>query len=173
MKPPTFTAFVEWDKECQKELKLYVDELQQDTCIFGDIAGFFRPELVEIVRELEKKPSFAVEVLAPALCGRAAMKRKAFCVRHQRMCFMEYSQEHTAGSSCTAHSRQGKKLSLGDKNVVHCLAWCGMRLEIQEASITLENVQDFPSELLFRLLAPVYQIQYELLDPRSYGFLVL
>lgn len=78
---------------------------------------------------------------------------------------------HTAGSSCTAHSRQGKRLALADPTVVHLLAWIGQRLEIQEPECTLENVESFPTEIIHRFLAPVYKIEAVVVDPRCFGFL--
>eukprot|EP00438_Fugacium_kawagutii_P010179 Skav231644 [mRNA] locus=scaffold3756:39550:54869:+ [translate_table: standard] len=170
VKPPQFTSFIEWDAACQAELSSFVDKLGQDTCIFSDIAGFFAPHLTEIIQELYKKPSFAIEVLAPMLLDRTAMRRKAWCVRHRRNCHIRFSKRHGAGSSCTAHSKQGKQLALADRNVIHLLAFMGLRLELQEQEIDLENVELFPTPVLERILGSMYVVDWALLDPRMVGF---
>ena len=146
---------------------------QPDCCLFGDITAFFRPELNDIIQELKKKPSMAVEVLAPIMSQRATMKRKSFCLVHQRQCFLRTARQQTAGSSCTAHSRQGKQLGLADANVLSFLAWVGLRLEICESEATLENVDQFPTETLQRLLASQYLIEPCRMDPRMFALLVL
>lgn len=171
VKAPVFTSFTEWDANCQGELALFADKMGQNTCIFSDIAGFFAPHLTEIVQELYKKPSFAIEVLAPSLLDRSAMKRRAWCVRHQAMCFLRSSRKHTAGSSCAAHSKQGKQLALADRNVIHLLAWCGLRLLVLEQELDLENVELFPTAILDRLLGKEYFIDSIHLDPRMLGCL--
>ena len=170
VKQPQLLSFVEWDRECQEELKVLVQGLgQPDCCLFGDITAFFRPELGEIIQELKKKPSMAVEVLGPIMSSRKAMRRKSYCLVHEKDCFLKTAREHTAGSSCTAHSRQGKQLGLCDGNVLSLLAWIGLRLEVQETEITLENVPQFPTETLNRLLGTLYHVEAVNLDPRMFG----
>lgn len=112
----------------------------------------------------------ALETLSPVIVSKKAVKRKAFCVIHGKPCYIKCSKSHTAGSSCTAHSKQGKGLGLSDPNVLHFLAWCALRLEIGEPEATLENVFEFPSEVLYRLLGNEYHIDYCVMDPRMYGF---
>ena len=152
---------------------MLADRLDQDTCVFADVAAFFTPQVKEVVAELYKKPSFAVEVLAPLICNRQAVSRRAWCVRHKQNCYYKTAHKHTAGSSCTAHSKQGKQRSLADKNVIHLLAWIAMRLEVQEAEIDLENVESFPTSMLDRFLGALYYIEAQVLDPRLFGFLFL
>ncbi|CAJ1394904.1 unnamed protein product [Effrenium voratum] len=156
---PKLLSFCEWNTECQAELETLACGIEQNTCIFTDIAQFFRPELYEVLEELKKKPSMAVEVLSPLLAAQSAMRRKAHCARHSKLCFIGTARMHTAGSSCTAHSKQGKQLGLADPNVLHLLAWIGLRLEVQEYEISLENVESFPSHILERLLGKYYVIE--------------
>lgn len=172
---PRLLSFVEWDKECQEELKVLAKGIKQEEscCLFGDITAFFRPELGEIISELKKKPSMAVEVLGPIMTARNAMRRKSFCLAHGKECFLKTARHHTAGSSCTAHSRQGKQLGLEDTNVLSLLAWAGLRLEVGEPEGTLENVEQFPSGILDRLLGSQYFIEPVRMDPRMFGYLAL
>ncbi|CAJ1402243.1 unnamed protein product [Effrenium voratum] len=166
---PKLLSFCEWNTECQAELETLACGIEQNTCIFTDIAQFFRPELYEVLEELKKKPSMAVEVLSPLLAAQSAMRRKAHCARHSKLCFIGTARMHTAGSSCTAHSKQGKQLGLADPNVLHLLAWIGLRLEVQEYEISLENVESFPSHILERLLGKYYVIESQVMDPRMFG----
>lgn len=124
-----------------------------------------------IIAALDKNPSMAVEVLCGIIKGRKAVSRKAYCLRHRRHCYLRCASSHTAGSSCTAHSAQGLSLSLSDPNVLHLLAWCALRMEIQKSSLTLENVPGFPSEILSRILGDAYVIECHTLDPRMLGCL--
>jgi hypothetical protein len=169
VRPPRIYSMTEWDKECQLELENYVRGLGQDTCLFTDISGFWREELNDVIKGLKKNPGMALETLSPVIVSKKAVKRKAFCVIHGKPCYIKCSKSHTAGSSCTAHSKQGKGLGLSDPNVLHFLAWCALRLEIGEPEATLENVFEFPSEVLYRLLGNEYHIDYCVMDPRMYG----
>lgn len=170
---PRLTSFVEWDSECQQELMTLCKGLDRDSCIFSDIAGFFRDDIADLIKGLEQKPTMAFEILAPLLCSRKAMKRRAWCMRHQKECFLQTSDAHTAGSSCTAHSKQGLGKTFSDKNAIHFLAWCGLRLEVGEKEITLENVEEFPTDALERLMSPMYFIEAIKMDPRFFGFFVI
>ena len=170
MPRPCIRSFVEYDAECQEELLLWAKHLGEDTCVFGDISSFWRSELREVVSQLQKQPALAVSVLLPLMKERKAVTRKAFCIRHQRYCFLQAAKSHTAGSSCTAYSKQGKQEGLTDPTVIHLLAWIALRREVQEMEITLENVQDFPTELLHETLGDLYHIEHVLMDPTAYGY---
>lgn len=170
--PPRMLSMVEWNAECQAELDVLATGIKQDwCCCFSDISSFFRCELKEVIEQLKKKPSMALEVLSPIITSRQAVNRRAPCVRHGQNCFIETAQKHFCGTSCTAHSRQGKQLGLSDPNVLHLLAWAALRLEVQEQEITLENVEGFPTSVLERLLGSCYIIEDVVMDPRMYGFL--
>ena len=173
MPPPRILSCIEWDGECQKELSTLADGIGQDFCIFGDISNFWRPELQEVVQALEKKPEFSVEVLSGLIKARRAMRRKAFCIRHQRMCHLQTAKKHSAGSSCTAHSAQGLRLGLSGKNVLHLLSWIGLRPECLESEVDLENVSQFPTDVILRFFTDYYHVEVVNLDPRMLGTLGL
>ena len=162
---------MEWDYECQQELSTLADGIGQDFCIFGDVSSFWRPELQEVVEALEKQPHFSVEVLSGLIKSRKAMRRSAWCVRHGKVCHLATARKHSAGSSCTAHSAQGLRLGLSDKNVLHLLSWIGQRLECQEGEIDLENVSGFPTDVILRFFTEYYHVEVALLDPRVFGTL--
>ena len=121
--------------------------------------------------QLRDNPSMALESLAPSIISRRAVKRRAFCTRHKRECYLATAKSHTSGTSCTAHSRQGKGRGLSDPNVLHMLCWAALRNEIGEPECLLENVEDFPTDVVFRLLGEQYFIEHLVMDPRMYGFL--
>lgn len=169
VKQPKFLSFTEWDKECQAELINYSSSLGQDSCVFGDISSFWRDDLQGIVKQLRGNPSMALEALAPYIVSRKAVKRTAYCLKHRKECYLRMARSHTSGTSCTAHSRQGLKLGLNDPNVLHMLCWIALRLEIGEPEALLENVEDFPSDVMTRLLGDQYFIECIQMDPRMYG----
>ena len=162
VRAPKLLSFTEWDSECQQELSLYIQGMGQDACLFGDVSSFWRQDVVGLVKQLAQNPSMAVETLAPLICSRKAVKR-------QKECFLQMASSHCAGSSCTAHSRQGKQLGLADPNVLHLLVWAALRLEIGEPDVTLENVEDFPTTVVDRLWGSAYFVEPVLLDLRMFG----
>ena len=137
--------------------------------MFNNISDFWRYELKEVVDQLEKQPALAVSVLLPIMRERRAIRRNARCIRHGVNCFLKCAKSHTAGSSCTAYSRQGLKQGLADPTVIHLLAWLALRREVQEPEVTLENVSDFPTQFLLDFMADVYYVEPVVLDPRDYG----
>ena len=121
MSRPILTSFVEYDNECQAELKLL--DSDGDACLYGNISDFWRPEIREVVEQLERKPHLAVSVMLPLMREKRAVMRHAWCQRHGSRCFLKGSRTHMAGSSCTAFSRQGAQRGLSDPNVLHLLSW--------------------------------------------------
>ncbi len=89
IRKPTLVHAIEWDKDCQKELlKMLDDEGNKDCCVFGDITGFFRDELLEeggLISQLKKNPAIAVETLAPLMETGQLMKRHSWCIRHRNL----------------------------------------------------------------------------------------
>ena len=47
----------------------------------------------------------------------------------------------------------------------------GLRVECQESLVVLENVEAFPTPVLFRALSKYYVIADTLMDPRQFGLL--
>ena len=152
---------------------LVIYNLVPRVCVLNTPLSPSSPTLVCLLPRPLPPKNKAVEVLAPIMSQRAAMKRKSYCLVHQRQCFLRTARQQTAGSSCTAHSRQGKQLGLADANVLSLLAWVGLRLEVGESEATLENVDQFPTETLQRLLGSQYFIEPCRMDPRMFGLLVL
>jgi hypothetical protein len=50
-------------------------------------------------------------------------------------------------------------------------AWIGLRVEVQEQELDLENVDAFPTAVLDRMLGHLYHIEPVQLDPRMFGWL--
>ena len=174
VRQPRLLSFIEWGQRVPRRIeRISLRDWGNLTVAFSETSLHFSGrELNDIIQELKRKPSMAVEVLAPIMSQRAAMKRKSYCLVHQRQCFLRTARQQTAGSSCTAHSRQGKQLGLADANVLSLLAWVGLRLEVGESEATLENVDQFPTETLQRLLGSQYFIEPCRMDPRMFGLLV-
>lgn len=91
--PPKAMWHIERDHQCQAEILLLHDAEHNNAlyktnddapCLFSDMADFWRPEVVPIVKELERKPWLAPDALAGLLMERRACRLSAFCVRHQK-----------------------------------------------------------------------------------------
>ena len=71
----------------------------------------------------------------------------------RKECPVRTSYRHTAGTCCTGHSAQGKRLRCHDVTVIYQIAFVALRAELEETEIDQENVESFPvSELIERLL---------------------
>ena len=126
-----------------------------------------------MIDQLQKTPQMAVEVLKPIILQGKAVGRRAHCHFHEKNCFLAGARCHTAGSSCTAYSRQGRQQGTADATVLHFLAWVAVRRDIQEQEVTLENVAEFPTNLLVDMLGDLYTIEPVLMCPTALGHLDL
>ena len=133
---PRLLHMIEFDPQNQQELLLVARET--GACLFGDIGGFFRPELSEVLEQLRQKPMMCVEVLAPVLASGRAVKSSCFCLTHQRHCCLKSARRHVAGTSCVPYSKRGSGAALMDFNTVYSLCWIGLRMLLQEPDITNE-----------------------------------
>ena len=133
---PRLLHMIEFDPQNQQELLLVARET--GACLFGDIGGFFRPELSDVLEQLRQKPMMCVEVLAPVLASGRAVKSSCFCLTHQRHCCLKTARRHVAGTSCVPYSKRGSGAALMDFNTVYSLCWIGLRMLLQEPDITNE-----------------------------------
>lgn len=165
---PRILSQVEWDPEGQAELLILGAE--DDACLYGDIANFFRPDIRKDVHALQENPAHALEIMAPVIASGNAMTRFAPCLRHKRLCGMQCARRHVAGTSCTAFSAIGARQAASDGTVIYFLAWVGLRLLMQEAEIVQENVKAFDESLIGRFLSHLYFIDCVVLDPTQFGW---
>lgn len=168
IKRPVVLSQVEWDAEAQQELLLLGEEF--DTCLFGDIFTFFRDDIRDSINVVKERPAHALEVLAPVIASGNSMTRFGYCLRHKKMCGLKTAHRHRAGTSCTAYSTQGARGHHADVTIIYFLAWCGLRLLLQEAEIVQENVKAFPVTLLSRFLGHLYHIGSVIMDPTEFGW---
>jgi site-specific DNA-cytosine methylase len=164
---PRSLSMVEWDKEGQQELLVLCK--RDDSCLFGDIAQFFRPELQDVVNMLKKKPNMAVEILGRIIGEGNAMTRVGWCLYHKRRCTLKTASRHVAGTSCVPFSKQGSQLGCADENIIYTLAWLGLRNELQEGDVTQENVDGFPIELFTRFMNFFYFLEPLVVDSTQFG----
>ncbi|CAK9046971.1 Uncharacterized protein (Fragment) [Durusdinium trenchii] len=146
----------EWDASAQEELKLF----KQD---------FWRDEIKQVIQQLEKNPSMAVDILAPIILEGKAVKDGAYCLNHGKVCKLRVARRHIAGTSCVGFSQKGSGLMLADPSIVHTLCWIALRLHCCEADITQENVARCPVDLFSRFMAGVYFIDRVKMDAVQFG----
>lgn len=178
---------IEWNKDCIAEL--LPDCKLHDTCLFTNIASFYRDELKDTIDHLVQHPHMAVEVLAPLIAERKAMKTHAWCVTHGKECQVRPCRRHIAGTSCKPWSRKGSGLGSEDPEILFTLAWVGMRVSLEDAEILSENVKSIGSSvttlaesskprevndvglgnLFLRLLGPLYHMETIVLSPYMIG----
>ena len=73
------------------------------------------------------------------------------------------------GTTCTAFASIGKQLGIRDVTILPFLAWCGLRLLLQEPVLIHENSVRFPGWILRRFLGHLYDIQEVHVDAARYG----
>lgn len=129
---------IEWNKECIAELLPSCKA--HDTCLFTNIASFYRTELKETIDQLINQPSMAVEVLCPLIAENKAMKLTSYCITHDRECSIVPCRRHIAGASCKPWSRKGSGLGAEDPEILFTLAWLGLQVALQNTEILSENV---------------------------------
>eukprot|EP00435_Cladocopium_sp_Y103_P015431 s3436_g3.t1 len=83
----------------------------------------------------------------------------------------ETIHQHQAGTSCRPFSRRGAHLGLMDIETVHLLAWIGLRLSLQEADVTAENVETQALlSIISRFLLGLYHIDQYVGCPTEFGW---
>ncbi|CAE7035549.1 unnamed protein product [Symbiodinium sp. CCMP2592] len=192
---PRSTFAVEWQASCQQELLRHPHAAEH---VFGDINDFFRPTLRTKLDSIVAEGKIH-SVLWPLIKSGNAMRKEAFCVKHQKMCQVlrcrviplvrwlaaapclchgmlvqvDTARCHCGGTPCTDYSIRGLQLGTEGTTFVPFLAFCGMRIVLQEPVVIQENVDNFETDLLERYLGHLYHISVESLSPDQYGFPVL
>ena len=77
---------------------------------------------------------------------------------------------HIAGTPCTDFSTRGSRNKELGKSFVCLLAWISMRLMLQESVVIQENVVQFCTELLVRLLGHLYHFRVVERSPSQLGW---
>ncbi|CAK9108164.1 unnamed protein product, partial [Durusdinium trenchii] len=127
---PRLLHMIEWDVQNRAELMIIAR--QTGSCLFGDIASFFRKELQETIQMIKDNPAMVADILAPVIAGGNAMVNHSWCYYHQKQCCIKTAVRHTAGTSCVPFSRRGVNLGLKDVATLYSLAWIDLRLLLQE-----------------------------------------
>ena len=83
---------------------------------------------------------------------------------------MQEADTHIAGTSCVDYSPRGTQGGDRGPTFVAFLAWIGMRLELQEAIIVHENVQQFDPAALVAYLGCLYYVDSAVLNPEREGW---
>ena len=86
----------------------------------------------------DNNPALAAEVLGPLIASGKAMSDHGFCLTHNKQCKLETADSHTGGPSCTPYSKRGVGLGLRDPATLYAIAFCGLRIALQEANVTQE-----------------------------------
>lgn len=76
---------------------------------------------------------------------------------------------HVAGTSCIAFAPNGSQKGVRDASIVPFLAWCALRIALQEPLVLHENSTRFPIAVLRRLLGHIYHIDDTDVEALHYG----
>jgi hypothetical protein len=72
---------IEWGLENQEELMIIARK--EGACLFGDQSGFWRPELEEELKAVNRQPAFAVDILGPIIASKRAITLNQYCLLHK------------------------------------------------------------------------------------------
>lgn len=138
--------------------------------VFGDMMDFWsdaiRPRLESLVSQ-----HLVDSVLAPLIrATRNSAAVTAWCYKHDRMCKIEETDVHVAGTPCVDFSKRGSMLHELGNSYLAFLAWCSVRRRLGDKVVVQENVPEFPNELLERMLGDMYYLEWTTLNPVQYGF---
>ncbi|OLP73512.1 hypothetical protein AK812_SmicGene47227, partial [Symbiodinium microadriaticum] len=159
---------IEWNPDAQAECLLSAQH--EGGCVFGNIADFFRSELkISVIPQLLEKPAMALDVLQPLLRTNRLVQTSAPCLAHGRTCCLKTCNRHIAGTSCRPFSKRGAGLGCHDHEIIYFMAWLGLRLVLQEADVTQENVVGFPVDIIEQAVSSIYHIEVCELDAVQFG----
>jgi len=164
---PRMLHHTEWYWESQQELLRMPD---CDSCVFGDIESFFKPELADLLEYLKTHPESTVPLLGPLVMTGLTVKTCGACLRHGGTCPANSAKVHFAGTPCPDWSSCGQHKGAGGRTMVHFVAWVALRRALQEPIVIQENVKGFPTDLMCEYLGDTYDITSVILDSESYGF---
>ena len=106
---------IEWNRDCVAELLPHA--IENGTCLFRNIAMFYRPELKETIDRLLQAPHMAVEILAPLIASKRAMRLEAHCETHNRICSLKTARRAARG--------RAKVPALALRTLKSCTPWRG------------------------------------------------
>ena len=157
----------EWDAAARAELQAHPFPPK---CIFADIANFLLPHLQPMLSNWKTQSCLESELKAHVVNNKA-IKTKAYCVVHSRLCSIseEPAEFHCAGTPCTAHSAMGDREEANSMPYGHFLTWCGQRREIQEETVVQECTDGFPRDPFTEVL-DMYDWNFVVLSPHQVGF---
>ena len=114
IKPPRMLFQVEYDENCRTELMRYAEldgasKSQQTCCCFGDLNQFYRPELREVIQQLQKKPELALEILSMMVSSGEAVTTRGWCYAHEKYCDLQLGLKLSRVISYQGKSWSGKQ----------------------------------------------------------------
>ncbi len=159
---------IEAHAECIRELMLMP---HGPAHVFGNILDFCTDALrarldVETRYDYDEMRALILQpgqVLLKAAC------RSCACVGKACRCAFACARLHIAGTPCTDFSSLGAMLAKNGPTISFFLVWTQMRYELMEELILLENVPNFPLELLRQLFSFAYDIHSIVLCATQFG----
>eukprot|EP00973_Karenia_brevis_P012142 1647844-Karenia_brevis.AAC.1 len=159
---------VEWNPESCEELRAHPSAPH---CIFNDISKFYKPAVLQAINAFAAKGvTLSFKSFMPAVKTGNAMQRRAFCINHKRHCCAPRAKINRSGIPCVNFSPRGDRSGQDGKTMVHVAAWVGMRRDIQEPLIIVEESNFFDPEILVVGLGDMYVLEWAILCPTMFGW---
>ena len=124
------------------------------------MSSVWQPQIQTLIQQhRHAKGGKIVDVLAPSVKSGRAVKSRAYCLAHKKLCYLSPCTLHIGGSPCTDNSNMGDKAGEEGKTIVDTLAWLAHILASEHEVFVSENV---PSQELVNTIKHLLGHMYHL-----------
>ena len=149
----TYKFAIEWSGACQDELRCLPTPPR---CIHSNILAFCTDETHRIIDNAEKEggdDGVHLDIWEATFIHRPnAVTLDTECTNHNCSCSLSSSWLHVAGIPCTDYSSIGKGKGLAGITAKFLFIWIALMLRLRPFVLILENVTDFPYEIVVKFL---------------------
>ena len=168
----TYKFAIEWSGACQDELRCLPTPPR---CIHSNILAFCTDETHRIIDNAEKEAGddgVHLDIWEATFIHRPnAVTLDTECTNHNCSCSLSSSWLHVAGIPCTDYSSIGKGKGLAGITAKFLFTWIALMLRLRPFVLVLENVTDFPYEIIAKFLW-MYKYEELVLSNEFFGFAV-
>lgn len=160
---------IEWDSQCIYEQRMLPHD--GPGCIFGNILDFATPLCRQELAGLKASGAELADYVAA--CNKpSAVTCSAECKVHGRTCTATVTGGHCSGCPCTDFTLWGSCRRLSGPTMPFLAMWMRLMIILGLPFIILENVPQFPIEVLEAYMGFMYSIYDAVIDNTQFGHVV-
>ncbi|CAK0814285.1 unnamed protein product [Prorocentrum cordatum] len=154
---------VENNAACQKELLHSPDG---PGCLVDDVTSFVNPASL---RDAQQLPAASCSERLQTILHKPMLK-KAWCVRHGRLCKAARAHIHVAGHPCVHRSSYGNREGMSGAANIAFYSWTSHRRLMREPILISDNVTEFGMDELNSCLGDLYKFERMEINPVDLGW---